>query len=50
MEQPMREDRSMAFRSILSRFFGGRCSWKLWVTPPVKSSKPSTVLPPASAS
>lgn len=50
MEHPMRDDRSMAFLSILNRFGGGFWSWKLWVTPPVKSSKPSTVLPPDRAS
>lgn len=50
MEQPTREDRSTAFRICLSRSGGGFCSWMLWATPPVKSSKPSMVLPPASAS
>ena len=46
----MREDRSTAFLRILCRFLGGFWSWKLCVTPPVKSSKPSTVLPPDRAS
>lgn len=46
MEQPSRDPLSSALWMILGRLRGGRLRSYISDTPPVKSSKPSVVLPP----
>lgn len=50
MEQPSRDPLSMARLMMLKRSDGAFLSSNISVTPPVKSSKPSDVLPPDRAS
>lgn len=50
MEQPSRDPLSMALLMMLKRSGGALFSSNISVTPPVKSSKPSDVLPPDRAS
>lgn len=50
MEQPSREPLSSALRMMWPMLRGARLRSYISATPPVKSSKPSVVLPPESAS
>ena len=50
MEHPISEDLSWALSIMLKRFGGAFSSSYISVTPPVKSSMASTVVPPFSAS
>lgn len=50
IEQPMRDPLSTALWMMLKRLAGAFFSSNISVTPPVKSSNPSEVQPPESAS